>query len=83
MSPTFRADNGFEPQNNQRMGSADVNGIIRFDDSKIMEYIQGELEVARKWNFDGVRKDEWVSPNLMLQFRAAQTGMHANYMASN
>ncbi len=83
LSPTFRADNGFEPQNNQRTGSADVNGIIRFDDSKFMEYIQGEVEVARKWNFDGVRKDEWVSPNLMLQFRAAQTGMHANYMASN
>ena len=24
LSPTFRADNGFEPQNNQRMGSVDV-----------------------------------------------------------
>ena len=83
MSPTFRADNGFEPQNNQRMASADVEGVLRFEKSTILQEIEGVVDVARKWNFDGVRKDEWISPNLEVQFRAAQTGMHAMYMASN
>jgi hypothetical protein len=83
LSPTFRADNGFEPQNNQRTASIDVSGTLRFEKSKILENIQGQVEVARKWNFDNARKDEWISPNLQVQFRAAQTGMHASYMASN
>jgi hypothetical protein len=83
LSPTFRADNGFEPQNNQRMASADVSGIMRFEKSTILEEINGVVEVARKWNFDGKRKDEWISPNLEVGFRAAQTEMHANCMASN
>ncbi len=83
LSPTFRADNGFEPQNNQRMASADVSAVLRFEKSTILQEIEGSIEVARKWNFDGDRKDEWISPNLEVQFRAAQTGMHAMYMASN
>ncbi len=83
MSPTFRADNGFEPQNNQRIASADANGTLRFENSKILEYVQLFVQGGRKWNFDGVRKDEWISPNLEMQFRAAQTSMHANAMASN
>ena len=84
LSPTFRADNGFEPQNNQRMASADVNGVLRFEKSTILRGRSTEAcEIARKWNFDGVRKDEWISPSLEVQFRAAQTGMHAMYMASN
>ncbi len=83
LSPTFRADNGFEPQNNQRLASADFSGVLRFEKSRILEVVEGSVEVARKWNFDGVRKDEWISPSLEVQFRAAQTGMHAMYMASN
>ncbi len=82
-SPTFRADNGFEPQNNQRMASADAEGTLRFEKSTILQEIEASVNVARKWNFDGLRKDEWISPSLEVQFRAAQTGMHATYMASN
>ena len=37
----------------------------------------------RKWNFDGVQKDEWITPNLEVQSRIASTGMHFNYLASN
>ena len=84
MSPTFRADNGFEPQNNQRMASADVErrSAIRKEHGAGV-HRTAYVDVARKWNFDGVRKDEWINPNLEVQFRAAQTGMHAKYMASN
>jgi hypothetical protein len=82
-SPTFRADNGFEPQNNQRMGELELGGIVRFEKSKVLQSIDSETELARKWNFDGVRKDEWINTNLEVSFRAAQTAMHAQYMASN
>jgi len=83
MSPTFRADNGFEPQNDYRMGSADVSGILRFEKSTILESINGSVSIARKWNFGGIQKDEWITPNLEVKLRAAQTGFHANYLASN
>jgi len=84
LSPTFRADNGFEPQNNQRRGQVTISGIKRFENSKVLQYVNGYVNVARKWNFDEwFRKDEWINPNVEVKFRAAQTGMHANYLASN
>jgi hypothetical protein len=83
LSPTFRADNGFEPQNNQRMGELELSGVKRFEKSKVLEYVSVSANAARKWNFAGTKKDEWVMENLEVQFRAAQTGMHAQYMNSN
>ncbi|MFA4947432.1 MAG: DUF5916 domain-containing protein [Candidatus Krumholzibacteriia bacterium] len=84
LSPTFRADNGFEPGNNMRQGEVELSGIKRFENSKVLEYVNFEMNVAREWNFDGwFKKDEWINPNIEVKFRTAQTGMHANYMASN
>lgn len=83
LSPTYRADNGFEPSNNWRMGKLTLGGILRFEESEILEYINTTAMAAREWNFDGVRKDEWINANLEVAFRAAQTGMHGQYMASN
>jgi len=82
-SPTFRADNGFEPQNNSRFARTEIGGIKRFEESKIMENINGNLHLGRKWNFENVQKDEWANLNLELRFRAAQTGIHSSFMASN
>ena len=82
-SPTFRADNGFEPQNNDRVASAEIGGIKRFEDSKVMENINGNFHLGRKWNFEGVQKDEWAMLSFELKFRAAQTGIHSRFMASN
>ncbi len=82
-SPTFRADNGFEPQNNDRVAMAEIGGIKRFEDSKIMENINGNFHLGRKWNFEGVQKDEWAMLSFELKFRAAQTGIHSRFMASN
>jgi hypothetical protein len=82
-SPTFRADVGFEPSNNSRQASANIGGIKRFDDSKILENINGGVDVAMKWNYDDVKKDEWVDASWEIKFRAAQTGIHSRYMRSN
>jgi hypothetical protein len=83
MSPTFRADNGFEPSNNVRYGTVDIGGIVRFEDNDILENINGSVDAAREWNFNGVKKDEWVNGGVEVKFRTAQTGIHVNYLRSN
>ena len=83
LSPTFRADNGFEPSNNWRRGEFVVGGIKRFDESNILENINGEVNAVRKWNFDGVKKDEWIMAQAEVRFRTAQSGIHSYYMRSN
>lgn len=82
LSPTFRADNGFEPSNDWRRGTFELGGIKRFEESKILENINGNVNAVRKWNFDGVRKDEWVHASWEVKFRAAQTGIHSYAMRS-
>jgi hypothetical protein len=82
-SPTFRADNGFEPSNNVRYGGAWLGGILRFEDSGVLENINGDMSVGREWNFEGIQKDEWINTNLQVCFRSAQTYIHTNYMSSN
>ncbi len=83
MSPTFRADNGFEPSNNARKASSNFGGIKRFGENSILENINGSIDLARKWNFDGVKKDEWITSNIEFKFRTAQTGIHSQYMRSD
>jgi len=82
-SPTFRAESGFEPSNNSRRASAYLAGILRFEESRLWDNIYVESNIARVWNFDGVRKDEWVTTDLTLKFRAAQAQIHSQYLYSN
>lgn len=82
-SPTFRAENGFEPSNNSRRASAWAGGILRFENSKVWDYIYSNTDVGQAWNFDGVRKDEWVRTSLSFKLRAAQAEMHSQYLYSN
>ena len=83
LSPTYRADSGFEPQNNQRLAMANLGGILRFEESALLEHLSGGTNLARKWNFDGAQKDEWLNANLELRLRAAQTSFSASYLFSN
>ncbi|MDH3197960.1 MAG: carbohydrate binding family 9 domain-containing protein [Candidatus Krumholzibacteria bacterium] len=82
-SPTCRADNGFEPSNNSQVAEAWLGGIVRFDDSDILESVNGQVNGAREWNFDGVQKDEWIVASMQLQLRAAQTALHLQRLSSN
>jgi hypothetical protein len=82
-SPTFRADNGFEPSNNSRRANAWAGAIWRFEDSGILDNIYANSDLGRAWNFDGVKKDEWVRGNLTFKLRAAQTEVHSQYLYSN
>jgi hypothetical protein len=82
-SPTFRADNGFEPQNSDRVGMLEMGGIKRYEEEGILENINGDLHLGRKWNFEGTQKDEWANLSLQARFRAAQTSIHGRLMGSN
>ncbi|MBU8920344.1 MAG: carbohydrate binding family 9 domain-containing protein [Bacteroidales bacterium] len=83
MSPTFRADNGFVPSNNRRRAQLWFGAIKRFEESSILEATSGNVNLARVWNFDNVKKDEWVMATWELRFRAAQTGIHSRFLLSD
>jgi hypothetical protein len=40
-------------------------------------------QIARVWNYDSERKDEWVNLNVSPRFKWAQSAIHASWMASN
>lgn len=82
-SPTFRAESGFEPSNNSKRAGAWVSGILRLEDSRVWDYVSSDMDIGRAWNFDGVKKDEWVRTNLSFKLRAAQAEMHSQYLYSN
>jgi hypothetical protein len=83
LSPTFRADNGMECSNNFRRAMISFGGTLRFEENDILETIRTSVHTGRKWNFDGIRKDEWISSDLTVSFRTAQTSIHSQYLRSN
>ncbi|MCP4547922.1 MAG: carbohydrate binding family 9 domain-containing protein [bacterium] len=82
LSPTFRADNGYQPRNNQRLLSGFGSYTYRMD-SGLFQWLRPEVQMGREWNFDGERKDEYIRLNLAGQFRFAQGYFHGQYLASN
>ncbi len=82
-SPTFRADSGFEPANSMRQVNGELGGIERFGGTGLLENINYTLTAAQKYNFEHVKKDEWIDAGVQLMSRAAQTGIHLRHMRSN
>lgn len=82
-SPTFRAEVGFEPSNSTRTAGAWVGGIKRYEDSGILENINSDMNIGMKWNFDGIKKDEWINLSFQTAFRSAQSSTHTRFMYSN
>jgi hypothetical protein len=79
-SPTFRADNGFVTRNDSRR-IIPWTGVLFYPDSKIIEHIFPNINAGWIWNFDDVRKDEWVNTELNVQFKG-QTSTSVSYLAS-
>jgi len=77
-TPTYRAENGFQPRNNDRwlVSSAQYN----FKPQRtILQEISPGVEVTRIYNFDGLRKDEWLNLYMSTAFRFAQASMWTNW----
>lgn len=80
-SPGFRADAGFEPRNDQRLGEASAYAIRRWTEGPL-EWVQPSFTLARMWDFEGVRRDEWAFGGLTARVRRAQLQVNVNHMRS-
>ncbi|MGH7545376.1 MAG: DUF5916 domain-containing protein [Gemmatimonadota bacterium] len=64
-SPTFRADNGFETQNDFRRVSM-WQGLNVYPKTSLIDEIGGGVFLQRTWNFDDVRKREVAEPSIWM-----------------
>jgi len=80
-SPTFRAENGFEPRNDQRQAGAWTNWTF-YADGSLVDVVQPQVNVARVWDFTGARKDQWVFASLFTRLKVAQTALYFQHMKS-
>ena len=82
LSPTFRYDNGYLSQNNQREISLFSGYTFFFEDHPIFNSIEPYITPGIVWNFDGRRKDGWLRAECDLQM-TGQTSMHPSLMWSS
>ena len=78
-SPTFRADNGFVRQNNAREFFM-WHGVTLYPEKtlKFVDRIRPNVFLGRFWNFDGVQKNEFLSPGISFQMKR-QTNLSMRY----
>jgi len=81
-SPTFRADSGFEPSNSNREVVLSGGRVVRFDDSTWLNWINTRMNMGNKWNFDGIKKDEWVYGQVAMRLKKMQTYVQVDHMRS-
>ena len=79
-NPTFRTDNGFVTQNDRRELSI-WQGYNFYPERKWATRIMPSLMIGRVWNYDGLRKDEWLRPEFFGVF-AYQTEIYVAYLWS-
>ena len=79
-SPAYRADLGFDTNNNRRQGGF-WGEYTFFIDAGILDRLFIESNVERVWNFDNRRQDEWAWLEVSGQFKG-QTFVFASYMRS-
>jgi len=82
-SPTFRVDNGFQPQNDRRQGNVFIGHNFRYDDHPLLNMWSPRMNLGRVWNWDGRQKDEWLWTSLNVQLKWAQTWIQLSHMESN
>lgn len=79
-SPRFRADNGFVTSNSKRQVNF-WSGLNLWTNTKVLDRISPNINLGHVWNFDGVRKDQWVQPSLNASFKS-QTFVWLSYLLS-
>jgi hypothetical protein len=80
-SPTFRAANGFVYKNNSREVEA-WTGYNLYPDISFIDKFIPSIDASRVFDFDWVRKDEWISPMLNFNLKG-QTHLALSYIFSN
>ena len=77
-SPTYRADNGFQPSNNFRSLQSCLYHHIRMN-AGLLERIVPSINIGRQWNFAGDSKIEFIELATEWYLRVAQFYFHALY----
>jgi len=72
ISPSFRADNGFETGNNQLIGIF-VTSYSFYPENSLFTEIQPILRAARVWNYDGIIKNNGLAPQILFKMRGQTT----------
>lgn len=80
-SPTFRADNGFQTNNNYRQTEMLANYTFYFNKGFI-ERIQPTTHFGRRWNFDKVMKSEWMEMGIEAKLKG-QTTISSSFIIAN
>jgi hypothetical protein len=80
-SPSFRAVNGFISNTDNEWINLWSGYKFPIDSSPVFVEIRPNVALGRKWNFDGERKDEWVTPALNMTLKG-QTEIGMDYMYS-
>jgi hypothetical protein len=78
VTPTYRADNGFDPKNNRRDFSINSGYTIRPQGSFI-EWIDPSLSAGAVWNFSGARKNQFIQGGIDAQLRSHQAYVSTAY----
>jgi hypothetical protein len=81
-SPTFRADSGFEPQNDRREAYI-INGYNIHADRGLLQRLSNHLYLYRAWNFAGDVKNSGWQADVAPQLRWAQLSGHVQYTREN
>jgi len=77
ISPTYRADNGFQTANNRRFGSLYTLYSI-YPENPYIDRIRPGLLVFRMWNYDGQIKNNALQGELSVDLKG-QTSLYVDY----
>ncbi len=81
-SPTFRSDNGFVYRNDRHEMDLWSGYSFYPANSPLVDEWQPNVAIGRVWNWEGLRKDEWVVPQISLNLKG-QTSVSADWIFSN
>ena len=68
-SPTFRAETGFVTSNNYRLLTYWGDYLFQFDTNPVLERLEPQISMGRKYNYAGEFKDTWIEPSVWLRFK--------------
>ncbi|CAN5766240.1 DUF5916 domain-containing protein [soil metagenome] len=82
-SPTYRADAGFQGRNDFRRTTA-WTGLTLFPHRYGIEKISPSIGGGIGWNFEGERKESWMSPGISATLpRQTQLGVNTTFREEN
>ncbi len=78
VSPTYRADNGYDPKNNRR--DLTISATRRFyPESNLFESIAAGADIGGVWSFTGMEKNRYVQLNLNTSLKVGQLSTFTQY----